>query len=180
MRFGVVNCCPVTGVSARAKPAWIVNPAAAIIAAPVSWFLDIGAVAEQATNSRPFITESPYGDFKDRSVHPEDIHYYDAPPFDDGNHLARGVDLAISTEESADRTAIVSRDVTWPNGNIEIYIQPHPIIRHMTFNTTMQALDGISKSSVMSSESFVKTVAHQQVAIERWNSVRSARKPCTR
>jgi hypothetical protein len=31
-----------------------------------------------------------------------DIVYYDEPPFDDGNYLAYGVDLAISTKESAD------------------------------------------------------------------------------
>ena len=30
-----------------------------------------------------------------QDVLPEDIHYYDDPPFDDGNHLAHGVDLAI-------------------------------------------------------------------------------------
>jgi hypothetical protein len=53
-----------------------------------------------------------------QDVFPEDIHYYDDPPFDDGNHLAHGVDLAISTKESADYTAIVSGEVTWPGGNI--------------------------------------------------------------
>jgi hypothetical protein len=47
-----------------------------------------------------------------QDVLPEDIHYYDDPPFDDGNYLARGVDLAISTKESADYTAIVSETVS--------------------------------------------------------------------
>jgi hypothetical protein len=42
-----------------------------------------------------------------QDVFPEDIHYYDDPPFDDGNHLAHGVDLAISTKESADYTCRV-------------------------------------------------------------------------
>jgi predicted phage terminase large subunit-like protein len=101
-----------------------------------------------------------------QDVHPEDIHYYDDPPFDDGNHLAHGVDLAISTKESADYTAIVTGEVTWPNGSIEIYIQPHSIIRRMTFSETMDALDGIRKSTPMSSEFFVEAVAYQQVAIE--------------
>jgi len=45
----------------------------------------------------------------------EDIHYYDEPPFDDGNHLAHGVDLAISTKESADYTAIVTGEIAWPD-----------------------------------------------------------------
>lgn len=43
-----------------------------------------------------------------QDVLPEDIHYNDDPPFDDGNYLAHGVDLAISTKESADYTAVVS------------------------------------------------------------------------
>jgi predicted phage terminase large subunit-like protein len=60
----------------------------------------------------------------------------------------------------------VSGEVTWPGGNIEIYIQPHPIIRRMTFSETMDALDGFRKSSVMSSEFFVEAVAYQQAAIE--------------
>jgi predicted phage terminase large subunit-like protein len=101
-----------------------------------------------------------------QDVHPEDIHYYDDPPFDDGNHLAHGVDLAISTKESADYTAIVSGEVTWPGGHIEIYVQPHPIIRRMTFSDTMEALDGVRRSSNMSSEFFVEAVAYQQAAIE--------------
>jgi hypothetical protein len=56
-----------------------------------------------------------------QEVLPADIHYYDDSPFDDGNHLAHGVDLAISTKESADYTAIVSGEVTGPGGNGEIY-----------------------------------------------------------
>src|SRR5882672_9388698 len=60
-----------------------------------------------------------------QDVLPEDIHYYDDPPFDDGNYLAHGVDLAISTKESADCTACVTGEVTWPAGKLEIYIQPH-------------------------------------------------------
>lgn len=101
-----------------------------------------------------------------QDVLPEDIHYYDDPPFDDGNHLAHGVDLAISTAASADYTAIVTGEVTWPSGKLEIYIQPHPVIRRMTFNDTMEALDHIRRSSTMSSEFFVEAVAYQQVAIE--------------
>ena len=101
-----------------------------------------------------------------QDVHPEDIHYYDDPPFDDGNHLAHGVDLAISSKQSANYTAIVSGEVTWTDGRTEIYIQSHPIIRHMTFTDTMAALDNVRHSTPMSSEFFVEAVAYQQVAIE--------------
>jgi predicted phage terminase large subunit-like protein len=101
-----------------------------------------------------------------QDVLPEDIHYYDDPPFDDGNYLAHGVDLAISTKESADYTAIVTGEVTWPAGKLEVYVQPHPVIRRMTFSETMEALDNIRHSSNMSSEFFVEAVAYQQAAIE--------------
>src|SRR5580700_8827339 len=101
-----------------------------------------------------------------QDVHPEDIHYWDEPPFDDGNHLAHGVDLAISTKESADYTAIVSGEVAWNGDQIEIYVQPFPIIRRMTFSETMDALDNVRKSNAMSSEFFVEAVAYQQAAIE--------------
>jgi hypothetical protein len=78
-----------------------------------------------------------------QDVLPEDIHYYDDPPFDDGNYLAHGVDLAISTKESADYTAIVTGEVAWPEGRLEIYVQPHPVIRRMNFADTMTELNEI-------------------------------------
>jgi hypothetical protein len=78
-----------------------------------------------------------------QDVHPEDIHYYDDPPFDDGNYLAHAVDPAISTKQSADPTAVVSGEVTWPGGKLEVYIQPNPVNRRMTFTDSMEVLDGI-------------------------------------
>lgn len=101
-----------------------------------------------------------------QDVLPGDIHYWDEPPFDDGNHLAHGVDLAISTKESADYTAIVTGEVTWEGGKTQLYIQPNPIIRHMTFSDTMEALENVRRSTNMSSEFFVEAVAYQQAAIE--------------
>ncbi|HEX9571849.1 MAG TPA: hypothetical protein VF969_06290, partial [Burkholderiales bacterium] len=62
--------------------------------------------------------------------------------------------------------AIVSGEATWPGGNLEIYIQQHPIIRRMTFSETMETLDNVRRSSNMSSEFFVEAVAYQRVAIE--------------
>jgi predicted phage terminase large subunit-like protein len=101
-----------------------------------------------------------------QDVFPEDIHYYDDPPFDDGNYLAHGVDLAISTKQSADYTAIVSGEVTWPNGKLEMYILPHPVIERMGFHDTIQRMDDIRHNSTMSSEWYVESVAYQAAAIE--------------
>lgn len=101
-----------------------------------------------------------------QDVLPEDIQYWDDPPFDDGNQLAHGVDLAISTKESADMTAIVSGEVTWNTGKLEIYIQPNPVLRRMGFHETMDTMDNIRHGSPMSGEWFVEAVAYQQAAIE--------------
>lgn len=101
-----------------------------------------------------------------QDIVPEDIRYYDDPPFDDGNYLGHGVDLAISTKESADYTAVVSGEVCWENSKTQIYVQPHPVIRRMNFSQTMEALDNIRHSTNMSCEFYVEAVAYQQVAIE--------------
>jgi predicted phage terminase large subunit-like protein len=101
-----------------------------------------------------------------QDVLPEDITYNDDPPFDDGNYLAHGVDLAISTKESADYTAIVTGEITWTNGTLEIFIQPNPVLRRMGFHDTMDTMDNIRHSSQMSSEWFVESVAYQAAAIE--------------
>jgi hypothetical protein len=37
-------------------------------------------------------------------------------------YLAHGVDLAISTKESADYTAVVTGEVAWEGGKTQIYI----------------------------------------------------------
>ena len=84
-----------------------------------------------------------------------------------------------SWKESADYTAIVSGEVTWPGGNIEIYVLPNPIIRRMTFSETRDTLDNVRKSNVMSSEFFVEAVAYQQVAIEEMER-RAFSVQCTR
>lgn len=131
-----------------------------------------------------------------QDVLPEDIHYYDDPPFDDGNYLAHGVDPAISTKQSADPTAVVSAEVAWPDRKLQLFIQQHPVNKRMTFTESMEVLDQIRgathhaktrkyergmilssneavhddgfvyASYTMSSEFYVEAVAFQQVMIE--------------
>jgi predicted phage terminase large subunit-like protein len=80
-----------------------------------------------------------------QDVLPEDIHYWDEPPFDDGNHLANGTDLAISTKESADCTANVQGEVTYENGRVSIYVQPNPLNARLNFHDAMDAFDDIRR-----------------------------------
>jgi len=101
-----------------------------------------------------------------QDVLPEDIHWYDDPPFDDGNYLAHGVDLAISTKESADYTACVAGEIAWEDGKTQIYVQPHPLNRRMSFHDTIDSFDQIRHSTNMSTEWFVEGVMYQQAAIE--------------
>ena len=56
--------------------------------------------------------------------------------------------------------------MTWPAGKLEIYVQPHPINRRMSFHDTMDTLDDVRHSSTMSSEFYVEAVAYQQAAID--------------
>jgi hypothetical protein len=80
--------------------------------------------------------------------------------------MGHGGDLAISTKESADCTSLVSGEVTWSTGTMEIYVQPNPLNRRMTFHETMNAFDDVRHSTKMTSEFFIEAVAYQQAAIE--------------
>jgi hypothetical protein len=102
---------------------------------------------------------------KGQDVHPEE-NLLRRPAVRRRQLPGHGVELATSSKESADYTAIVSSEVTWPNEKLEIYIQPHSIIRRLTFTDTMTALDDVQHDSTMSSEFYVEAVAHQQAAIE--------------
>lgn len=39
------------------------------------------------------------------------------------------------------KAALTGRLPNWRGGKLEIYIQPRPLIRHMSFHDTMDALD---------------------------------------
>ena len=93
--------------------------------------------------------------------------------------VASSSDLAISTKESADFTAIVSSEVTWPGGNIEIYVLPNPIIRRMTFSETMDTLDNVRKSSPMSSGLLLRQWPTNKSPPRKWSAALFLFKPCT-
>jgi predicted phage terminase large subunit-like protein len=101
-----------------------------------------------------------------QDVLPEDISYYDDLPFDDGNYQANGVDLAISTKESADYTAAVSGEIAWQDGKTQIYVLPHPLNKHLTFHGAMGEFEQIRRSTNMSTEWFVEATQYQQAAVE--------------
>ncbi len=76
------------------------------------------------------------------------ITYYGMLPEDDKNfrYIATGIDLAISKNETADYTAMVSAPVYLYDDNLRIYILPHPINKRLSFPDTVEAAKELSTS----------------------------------
>lgn len=103
----------------------------------------------------------------DQVIYPEWIQYYDELP--GKKHRAyRGtyaaVDLAISTEDSADFTTIVSAHVYGREEKLRIYILPNPIVQKINFPAQVELMKNF-KSTQMPSHNdklFVESVAYQE------------------
>lgn len=97
-------------------------------------------------------------------VVPDDIHYYDEMPEGHGIH-GHGLDLAISTKETADYTAMVTGVLRYVGTTPNIYIQPNPLNARLDFGNTMKYCIGVAhtKGSHMF---YVEDVAYQKVVIE--------------
>lgn len=99
-----------------------------------------------------------------QEVGQEDIHYYDEMPDPErGGLKGHGVDLAISTEESADYTTDVEGHVHYENEKPKIYIQPNPLCAHLDFYHTIEYFKGKPRGSHLF---FVEDVAYQKAAIQ--------------
>lgn len=100
-----------------------------------------------------------------QEVKPEDIHYYDEIPEQTrGTLKGHGVDLAISTEASADFTTDVEGDVHYDaDEKPKIYIQPNPLNAHLDFYHTIEYFKGKPRGTHLW---FVEDVAYQKAAIQ--------------
>lgn len=100
-----------------------------------------------------------------QEIKPEDIHYYDTQPeVTRGALKGHGVDLAISTEESADFTTDVQGDVHYDDDDKpKIYIQKNPLNAHLDFYNTIEYFKGKPRGSHLF---FVENVAYQKAAIQ--------------
>lgn len=108
---------------------------------------------------------------QDRVIWPEWIrHYPELPRSDEVRFVASGVDLAISQEETADCTAMVSAWVHGSGDSFRIYILPHPINDRLTFKGMVGK---VKEMSLRASEGkhytrvFVEDVQYQRAAIEQ-------------
>ncbi|MDD4931309.1 MAG: phage terminase large subunit [Candidatus Colwellbacteria bacterium] len=103
----------------------------------------------------------------DQVIYPEWINYYDELP--GAQHKAyrgtyAGVDLAISSEESADFTAIVSAHVYGRAEKLRIYILPNPIRQKLNFPAQVDLMRDFKATQMPKSTDrfFVESVAYQE------------------
>jgi predicted phage terminase large subunit-like protein len=104
---------------------------------------------------------------EEQLVKPEDIHYYDERPLNAVASIkGHGIDLAISQEESADYTSIVSGEVFYQNGAPKIFIRPNPYNEHATFHNFLQHVRNIPAELKGANLFFVEDVGYQKAAIQ--------------
>ncbi len=98
-------------------------------------------------------------------IKPEWIKYYDELPIDYKSYCVTGIDLAISKNEKADYTAMVSARVFGERDTLKIYILPNVVNKKMSFlEMIAQAKlisDGVGKSKLC-----VEDVGYQSAAVE--------------
>ena len=103
----------------------------------------------------------------DQVIYPEWIQYYDELP--GINHQAyrgtyAGVDLAISTKDSADFTAIVSAHIYSRREKMRIYVLPNPIVKKLNFPDQVDLMKNFKSTQMPKSDDslFVESVAYQE------------------
>ena len=101
-------------------------------------------------------------------IAPEDIVYYDTIPEDARQGMnVHGVDLAISKEQGADFTAVVSGTVfrMGVKGAAHLIVHPGTVNRHLDFKEMTDTLREINGTGEIH-HFFVENVNYQQAAIE--------------
>jgi predicted phage terminase large subunit-like protein len=103
----------------------------------------------------------------DQVIYPEWIQFYDELP--GTKHKAyrgtyAGVDLAISTKDSADYTAIVSAHVYSRREKMRIYILPNPIKQKLNFPAQVDLMKNFKNTQMPRRQDtlFVESVAYQE------------------
>lgn len=106
-------------------------------------------------------------------IRQEWIQYYDTLPPDSHKNFqmsATGVDLAISKNDSADYTAMVSAKVFGDDEDLRIYILPNAVNERLTSLETEDCAKGLARNlgkSDYDHNLFIEDVAYQKALIER-------------
>jgi len=112
----------------------------------------------------------------DQLVKREWIQYYDELPEHTEEFKYRGaligVDLAISSSNYADYTAVVVGHVYGPKDDIKIYIEKHPLNKRLDFSSTIENVKRIYGESKRYNERprlYIEDVGYQKAAIQMLN-----------
>ena len=106
----------------------------------------------------------------DRVINPAWIHSYENLPIDEKSFMyaATGVDLAISENESACYTAMVSAKIYGQGEDMKIYILPYPVNERMDSPTTLKKAKEISEKlgDGRRTELFIEDVGYQRAFVQ--------------
>ncbi len=111
----------------------------------------------------------------ERVIHPKWLRFEDKIPEptekNEFRFCATGIDLAISKEDSADYTSMVSALVFGYEGNLKIYITPDIINERLTFPETIERIKTMitSKINYGKYRLFVEDVGYQKSVIQYIN-----------
>ena len=105
-------------------------------------------------------------------IRPEWIQRYDTLPTERPRFTLIGIDPAISTESSADYTAMVAIHAYGSRENLRIYVSPHIVNKRLTFAETVREAETLSQVVGMGSKApmVIEKVAYQQALIEHMKS----------
>ena len=101
---------------------------------------------------------------EDAVIKSEWVKYYDDFPLDmSPRYIVTGIDLAISKEDWADYTAMVSAMVYGYREHLKIYILPHPVNERLDFPETVEKAKKLSTTLGNGSPTklFIEEVAYQ-------------------
>lgn len=101
-------------------------------------------------------------------IYPEWIQFYDKLPKDkEPRYTGIGIDLAISKNDTADYTAIVTGDIYGYGSDMTIYIHPDPINYRMNFPETIMQIKTLACVGKKSPYFYIEEVAYQKSLIEQ-------------
>lgn len=106
---------------------------------------------------------------EDQLIRYEDILYYSEKPKGWEPYLkykAAGIDLAISKDDKADYTAVVSGPVYKNEDDYHIFIDPNPTNLRLNFRETIEFLDNFNKD-YPETHLFVESTGYQRSLVEQ-------------
>jgi predicted phage terminase large subunit-like protein len=101
-------------------------------------------------------------------IDPRWIHYYDELPTKEQarfRYTATGVDLAISKNETADYTAMVSGNIYNWDGDVTIYILPDPINKRWSFPETVDQIKILANAGKNYPYFYIEEIGYQSALI---------------